>query len=135
MISVVPKISSTGAFNLESSQILAAQPAQPPNDKLLKEGEAFQDFAAGTFYHTMIKALRSTERETKYFNGGRAEKIFQAEFDQRVAASMAEEHGDQLAGPLFEQHLEVSRRRVNAAAQQQNGGSTLENLDNLRPIR
>ena len=113
---MVSTISSAGNFNMASQQLFNHAPAAPANKKFMEERQAFQGFAAGTFYQTMIKALRSTERETKYFNGGRAEKIFRSEFDQRVASSMAEEHGDQFTGPLFEQYLSNSRHAMKKAA-------------------
>jgi len=92
--------------------------SQPPATKMLEEEKAFQQFAAGTFYQTMMKALRSTQKETKYFNGGRAEKIFRAEFDQHVAGALAEENGDQIAGPLFDQFASRARFNMQQKAQQ-----------------
>lgn len=108
---MISPLASTVSGNLAATQMSAGRAANPQG-KDLEEREAFQQFAAGTFYQTMIKALRSTERETKYLNGGRAEKIFRGEFDQRVAASLADEHGEQLAGPLFEQF--TSKRQFDA---------------------
>ena len=108
---MISPLASTVSGKLTATQFTAGQAANPQG-KDLEERKAFQQFAAGTFYQTMIKALRSTERETKYLNGGRAEKIFRGEFDQRVAASLADEHGEQLAGPLFEQF--ISKRQYDA---------------------
>jgi len=97
---------------LDRASQLAANPplSNKIDDKPLEEKAAFQQFAAGTFYQTMLKALRSTEKETKYFNGGRAEKIFRGQFDQQIADMMAKEHGDQFAGPLFDQHQTMRSR-------------------------
>lgn len=107
---MVAPVSSFMSYDVAANaQLQQGQPAKP-GEKALEEQQAFQKFAAGTFYQTMIKSLRSTERETKYFNGGRAEKIFRGEFDQHVAASMAEEHGSSFAGPLFDQYNAMRQR-------------------------
>ncbi len=63
--------------------------------------QAFQDFAAGTFYSEMLKALRKTEHKPAYLYGGMAEDMFRAQLDQTVAEDLAAKHGKQFAGPLF----------------------------------
>ncbi len=73
-----------------------------PHGRALEVREKFQDFAAGTFYKEMLKALRSGQKPSKYFNGGQAEKIFRGQFDQQIAEEMAHQHGAAFANPLFE---------------------------------
>ena len=73
-----------------------------PQGRALEVREKFQDFAAGTFYKEMLKSLRSGQKESKYFNGGQAEKIFRGQFDQQIAENMARQHGAAFANPLFE---------------------------------
>lgn len=64
--------------------------------------DKFQDFVAGTFYQSMIKAMRESQKPSKYFNGGQAEKIFQKQLDEQFAGEMAKASGKQLSGPLFD---------------------------------
>jgi len=125
---MVSPISSGISNNIAASTQLQQTRQTVPDEKSLEEKQAFQKFAAGTFYQTMIKSLRSTERETKYFNGGRAEKIFQGEFDQRIAASMAEEHGSPFAGPLFDQYSAIRNRESMLAAVAQTTSTSGANL-------
>lgn len=65
--------------------------------------ETFQQFVAGTFYGQFLKALRGTQGETAYLNGGQAEKMFQSQLDQQVAEDLAERQGAALAEPLMRQ--------------------------------
>jgi Rod binding domain-containing protein len=64
--------------------------------------DKFQEFVAGTFYQSMIKAMRDTQKPSKYFYGGQAEKIFTKQLDEQFARELAAESGDRLSGPLFE---------------------------------
>jgi Rod binding domain-containing protein len=73
-----------------------------PRGRALQVREKFQDFAAGTFYKEMLKSLRSGQKDSKYFNGGQAEKIFRGQFDQQIAEDMARQHGAAFANPLFD---------------------------------
>ncbi len=113
---MVMPIANSLSHDITAQTQLSRTQTTAPNEKALEERQTFQKFAAGTFYQTMFKALRSTERETKYFNGGRAEKIFRNEFDQHVASTMAEEHGSPFAGPLFDQYNAMRNRETMLAA-------------------
>lgn len=64
--------------------------------------EAFQDFVGQTFFAQMIKALRSTEQESAYMNGGRAEKIFRGQFDQVLTEELSKSSAKQIAEPMYE---------------------------------
>lgn len=72
--------------------------AQQPGE--LKE--AFQDFVGQTFFGEMIKAFRSTQQPSKYFHGGRAEEIFQGQFDQVLTEKLSEASADKIADPMYE---------------------------------
>jgi Rod binding domain-containing protein len=74
----------------------------PPKTDNLEVREKFQDFAAGTFYKEMLKALREGQKNSKYFYGGQAEEIFRGQMDQQVAEDLARQHGASFAGPLFD---------------------------------
>ena len=71
-----------------------------PSDELR---EAFSDFVGQTFFSELIKSYRSTQQEAAYFNGGRAEKIFQGQLDQRFAEELSERSAEKIAEPMFEQ--------------------------------
>lgn len=64
--------------------------------------EAFNDFVGETFFSELIKAYRSTQQPSAYFNGGRAEEIFQGQFDQLMAEELSHSSAEQIADPMFE---------------------------------
>ena len=64
--------------------------------------EAFQDFVGQTMFSQMIKAMRSTQQPSAYFNGGRAEEIFQGQLDQVLAEEISDASAAQVADPMFE---------------------------------
>jgi Rod binding domain-containing protein len=93
--------------------------------------EKFQDFAAGTFYREMLKALRSGQKDSKYFNGGQAEKIFRGQFDQQIAEDLARQHGAAFAGPLFDAYSRQSAAGQSEGAQ---AGPTRSGFDKSSPL-
>lgn len=64
--------------------------------------ETFQDFVGQTFFAEMIKAFRSTQQPSEYFHGGRAEEIFQGQFDQVMAEELSDSSAQQISDPMFE---------------------------------
>lgn len=64
--------------------------------------DAFQDFVGQTFFGEMIKAFRTTQQPSKYFNGGRAEEIFQGQFDQVLAETLSDSSAEQISNPMYE---------------------------------
>ena len=64
--------------------------------------EAFQDFVGQTFFAEMIKACRSGQQPSAYFNGGRAEEIFQGQLDQVLSEELSKSSADKIADPMFE---------------------------------
>jgi hypothetical protein len=87
-------VSSTGSGNEIPSNAAAV------SDDLRK---AFNDFVGQTFFSELIKSYRSTQQPAAYFNGGRAEKIFQGQLDQMFAEELSERSADKIAEPMFEQ--------------------------------
>ncbi len=67
--------------------------------------EAFSDFVGQTFFAELIKSCRSTQQPAAYFNGGRAEKIFQGQMDQIMAEDLSERSADKIADPMYEQFM------------------------------
>lgn len=64
--------------------------------------DAFQDFVGQTFFGEMIKAFRTTQQPSKYFHGGRAEEIFQGQFDQVLSETLSDSSAEQIANPMYE---------------------------------
>lgn len=84
------------------SRLLAEkrQKATSPDDDKLKE--AFQDFVGQTFFGQLLSALRSTEGEAAYFNGGRAEEIFRGQLDQVLTEKISDASADKIADPMYD---------------------------------
>jgi len=77
-----------------------------PTDSSSKpEGEdlrkAFQDFVGQTLFSQMISSMRSTQDGAAYFNGGRAEKIFQGQLDQILSEELSEASASKISDPMF----------------------------------
>ncbi len=64
--------------------------------------QAFNSFVGQAFFSQLLAALRKSVPGPTYFDGGRTEQVFRAQLDQVLAEKMAENSGDQLAGPMFE---------------------------------
>lgn len=63
---------------------------------------AFQDFVGETFFAQLIKSMRSGQNGAAYFNGGRAEEIFQGQFDQMMSEHLSDAAAPSIADPMFE---------------------------------
>jgi flagellar protein FlgJ len=72
----------------------------PGDDAALKE--AFNDFVGQTFFGQLLSSLRSTQGEVAYFNGGRAEEIFQGQLDQVLTEKISEASADKIANPMYD---------------------------------
>ncbi len=77
----------------------------PTNSKPKPEGEdlrkAFQDFVGQTLFSQMISSMRSTQEGAAYFDGGRAEKIFQGQLDQILSEKLSEASASKISDPMF----------------------------------
>lgn len=88
---------------LDTYQATAAtRPAalDKPDDAQVRK--VFDNFVGETFYGQMLKAMRKTQHQAAYFNGGRAEEIFQQQFDQVVAEKLSHTTADKLSGPMYQ---------------------------------
>jgi peptidoglycan hydrolase FlgJ len=63
--------------------------------------ESFNDFVGQTFFGQLLSSMRSTQEEAPYFNGGRAEKIFQGQLDQVLTEELSESSASKIADPMF----------------------------------
>jgi hypothetical protein len=84
---------------LESKKIDAKNQAEAPENEELRQ--AFQDFVGQTFFSQMIASMRSTQEGAAYFNGGRAEKIFQGQLDQMLSEELSDASASKISDPMF----------------------------------
>lgn len=89
-----------GAGPLAALQSDSSITSRPGGQDDLKD--AFQDFVGQTFFGEMIKAFRTTQQPSKYFNGGRAEEIFQGQFDQVLSETLSDSSAEQISDPMYE---------------------------------
>lgn len=72
--------------------------------------KAFNQFVGESLYGQLMKSLRSSTGNAAYFDGGRAEEMFQAQLDQQITQRLAAETGHQLTGPMMELfHLQMAK--------------------------
>lgn len=64
--------------------------------------KAFDQFVGETFYGQMLQAMRKTQNKPAYFHGGRAEEIFQQQFDRVLAEKLTAATADQFTGPMYQ---------------------------------
>jgi hypothetical protein len=86
--------------SLNDKKIKDWQDSQMPDNPEVRE--AFEDFVGQTFFGEMIKSLRSTQEGVAYMSGGRAEKVFQGQFDQMLSEQLSESSADQIAEPMYD---------------------------------
>lgn len=67
--------------------------------------EAFDQFVGETFYSQMLSSMRKTVGKSAYFDGGRAEEVFQGQLDQVLAEQMTKASASSFTGPMFEQFI------------------------------
>jgi Rod binding domain-containing protein len=84
---------------LESKNGEATDQAQAPENDELRQ--AFQDFVGQTFFSQMIASMRSTQEGAAYFNGGRAEKIFQGQLDQMLSEELSDASASKISDPMY----------------------------------
>jgi peptidoglycan hydrolase FlgJ len=75
---------------------------QEADPKQAKMREKFDTFVGETFYGQLLGQMRKTVDKAAYFNGGRAEEIFQGQLDQMISGEMAKASAHSFSGPMFE---------------------------------
>jgi peptidoglycan hydrolase FlgJ len=92
----------------DSMAISAAQTSTAKAPPTISEGQspelrkAFDSFVGQTFFGQLMQSMRKTVGKTAYFNGGRAEEIFQQQLDSVMAEKISKSSADQFSGPMFE---------------------------------
>lgn len=84
---------------------LSPTPAASVAGKQDRLRDAFDRFVGETFYGQMIASMRKTAGKPAYLHGGRAEEIFQSQFDQTIAQQLAASNAHSFTGPMFRQFL------------------------------
>ena len=64
--------------------------------------KAIDAFVGETIFGQLLHSMRKTVGKPAYFNGGRAEEIFQQQLDQVLAKNISESSADKFSGPMFE---------------------------------
>ena len=85
-----------------ANQAGASQSPLNPSAASPELRQAFQDFVGQTFFSEMIKACRSGQKPSAYFNGGRAEEIFQGQLDQVMSEELSKSSAEKISDPMFE---------------------------------
>ena len=96
----VPNEFQIGSMQSENNNTtgLVDTSAKPEGEELRK---AFQDFVGQTLFSQMISSMRSTQDGAAYFDGGRAEKIFQGQLDQILSEELSEASASKISDPMF----------------------------------
>lgn len=98
----------TGDRRLDSVRSLSDGQNQAARQLSQADGEhpdlrkAFDSFVGETFYGQMLAAMRKTQHEPAYFNGGQAEKTFREQLDQTLAQKLSETSAHSFTGPMFD---------------------------------
>ncbi len=104
-------------------------PSNPDVQKARDVQEHFTQFVGETFFGQMIKAMRLTQGEAAYFNGGRAEEVFRGQLDQKLAEELTTASADQIANPMFKHTFPQLAELLEHVDQQQAG--SLDQLSSL----
>ena len=91
------KVDSPLLQDPKANKLLGAN-VKPEGEDLRK---AFQDFVGQTLFSQMISSMRSTQDGAAYFDGGRAEKIFQGQLDQILSEELSEASASKISDPMF----------------------------------
>lgn len=105
---------SASERNAASAQRALAAGGKNPEELKAK----FQEFVSGTFYKTLLAAMRKTVSGKSLVHGGRAEDIFRSRLDQTITDQLATAKGSALSDKLFEQFV----RQINGGGGVAGGG-------------
>ncbi len=84
---------NTGAANAASATNAATSPDTKP---------VFDQFVGETFYGQMLQAMHKTQHKAAYFNGGRAEEVFQGQLDQVLSQKMSQASAGEFSGAMYD---------------------------------
>ncbi len=82
------------------SSVAAKTDAELPEDEQ-KFKELLHQFVGQVLFGQMLKSMRATQEKNPYFNGGRAEEIFQGQLDQVLTDKMTKATSKTLSDPMY----------------------------------
>ncbi|MDR1960373.1 MAG: rod-binding protein [Planctomycetaceae bacterium] len=78
---------------------------KPPTQQSAKNHsefkKVFHQFVGEVLYGQLVKAMRQTQQKPAYFDGGRAEEIFQQQLDQVLVEKMSKAGTATITDPMF----------------------------------
>ncbi|MDR0871793.1 MAG: rod-binding protein [Planctomycetaceae bacterium] len=79
----------------------ANEPEPEQDDNESKFRELLHQFIGQTLFGQMLKSMRATQEKNPYFDGGRAEEIFQGQLDQVLTDKMTKATSRSLSEPMY----------------------------------
>lgn len=64
--------------------------------------DAFGDFVGQTLFGSMLASMRESTGKAAYFDGGRAEEVFQQQLDQKLVEEISNASAESFVDPMFE---------------------------------
>lgn len=80
----------------------SATPKPPPEADDDETRKTFNSFVGQALFGQLLKAMRKTVGKSAYFNGGRAEEIFQQQLDQIMAEKLSETSAATFSEPMYQ---------------------------------
>ncbi len=102
MISPTTSLSSASTANMAINA--DKTPEKPDASKTKNDDEfrkVFHQFVGTTFFGQMLKSMRATQEKSPYFDGGRAEEIFQSQLDEKLVDKITEASSRTVSEPMF----------------------------------
>ena len=102
------------AGNAATSDLMlnTGKETKAPDPQQAKDREEFRNvfhqFVGTTIFGQMLKSMRQTQQKPAYFDGGRAEEIFQQQLDQKLVDKITEATSKTMSDPMFK--LMTARR-------------------------
>jgi Rod binding domain-containing protein len=78
-----------------------AEQEKPADGNDQRFRELLHQFVGQTLFGQMLKSMRATQEKNPYFNGGRAEEIFQSQLDMELTDQMTKATSKTLSEPMY----------------------------------
>lgn len=90
---------SDGSVATRNDLVTKDEKTQTEEDKKLRD--VLHQVVGQTLFGQMLKAMRATQEKNPYFDGGRAEEIFQGQLDQVISERMTQATSRSLSEPMY----------------------------------
>ncbi|GHT26072.1 hypothetical protein FACS18942_02770 [Planctomycetales bacterium] len=74
---------------------------KPLSDEDKRFKEVLHQFVGQTLFGQMLKSMRASQKKNPYFDGGRAEEIFQGQLDAVLTDQMTKSTSRSLSDPMY----------------------------------